>query len=53
MSVSVPLAVGVPGVSQPASITEPLVVPEMTAASLAPWMVTVTSLRGAVYGGAP
>ena len=43
VSVSVPVAVGVPCVAQPASITEPVVVPEMTAASLVPWMVTVTT----------
>ena len=38
VSVSVPVAVGVPGVAlatPPASITEPVVVPEMMAASLA------------------
>ena len=42
MSVSVPVAVGVPGVAlatPPASITEPVAVPEMMAASLVPLMV--------------
>ena len=46
VSVSVPVAVGVPGVAlstPPASITEPVVVPEMMAASLLPLMVTVTT----------
>ena len=43
VSVSVPVAVGVPGVALPASITAPVVVPEMTAASLLPVMVIVTS----------
>ena len=43
MSVSVPLAVGVPGEAVSASITEPVAVPEMMAASLLPVMVTVTT----------
>ena len=43
VSVSVPVAVGVPGVSQPASITEPVVVPKMKAASLLPWMAMVST----------
>ena len=45
VSVSVPVAVGVPGVPlarPPASITVPLDVPEITAASLAPLIVMVT-----------
>ena len=45
-SASVPVAVGVPGTAlatPPASITEPLVVPEISAASLAPWMAIVTT----------
>ena len=45
VSVSVPLAVGVPGVplaTPPASITEPVLVPLITAASLLPLIVTVT-----------
>ncbi len=45
VSVSVPVAVGVPGVplaTPPASTTVPLEVPEITAASLLPSMVTVT-----------
>ena len=48
---SVPVAVGVPGVAPPASITAPVVVPEMTAESLLPVMVIVTSCWGAVDGG--
>ena len=45
VSVSVPVAVGVPyGIgAPPASITEPVVVPEMMAASLVPLMVIVTT----------
>ena len=43
VSVSVPVAVGVPCVAPPASITEPVVVPEMMAASLLPSMVIVTT----------
>ena len=43
VSVSVPVAVGVPGVAPPSSITEPVVVPEMMAASLVPSMVIVTT----------
>ena len=45
VSVSVPVAVGVPGAAcdAAASITEPVVVPEMTAASLVPVMVIVTT----------
>ena len=41
-----PVAVGVPGVpllTPPASITVPVVAPLITAASLVPWMVMVTS----------
>ncbi len=40
---SVPVAVGAPGVALPASITEPVVVPAMIAASLLPVIVIVTS----------
>ena len=43
---SVPVAVGVPAVpllTPPASVTEPLLAPVITAASLRRWMVTVTS----------
>jgi hypothetical protein len=43
VSVSVPVAVGAPGVALPASITEPVVVPAMIAASLLPVIVIVTS----------
>ena len=45
-AVNVPVAVGVPGVAlatPPASRTAPMVVPEITAASLLPVIVTVTS----------
>ncbi len=46
VSVSVPVAVGLPYLAlatPPASITAPVLVPEMTAASLLPLMVTVTT----------
>ena len=42
-AVSVPVAVGVSYLASPSSITEPVVSPEMMAASLLPLMVTVTS----------
>jgi hypothetical protein len=41
VSVSEPVATGVPGVVVPASVTEPAVAPEMTAASLVPLMAIV------------
>src|SRR5439155_18947425 len=47
LSVKVPLAVGVPAVplpTPPASTTEPVAVPEITAASLVPLIVIVTTL---------
>ena len=46
MELRSPVAVGVPGVplsTPPASITDPLATPLITAASLAPLMVMVTS----------
>ena len=53
-SVSVPVATGVPHSLLPASFTEPVVVPEMTAASLAPAMVTVpTCSQARAYGRTP
>ena len=42
-SMSVPVAVGMPGVALPVSVTAPVVVPEMTAESLLPVMVIVTT----------
>ena len=52
VSVSVPLAVGVPVplLTPPASVTVPPMVPEITAASLAPLMVIVTVCASAVEG---
>ena len=46
MESRLPVAIGTPGMPEPtppASVTDPLVTPLITAASLAPLMVTVTS----------